>query len=205
MKVIKIGERYIYLLGTVQGLLSEKDKVRKAYLMYKTDAIAVGISTDMLGGLRDAVEKRVDKVFVSNINEIFARKLSAFGEVQVPPPSLAEAFRISKDYTIPIIPIDMDEDAYQESFTKAVSGLDYYRHISRVRKLEKKKFKCETPEEFVLAWDRYLARIKGFAMLEWNREVFMADKLRDLSKEYKKILAVVEYEREEGVAKKMTM
>jgi len=204
MKVIKIGDRHIYLLGTIQGLLPEKEKVRKAYLMYKADAIAVGISDDMLKGLKDAVEKRVDKVFMSNVNEIFAHKLSAFGEVQVPPPSLVEAFQISKDYAIPIIPMDMDEDAYQESFTKAISGFDYYRHIFRIGRLTKKKFKCKTPEEFVLAWDRYLARIKGFRMLEWNREAFMAEKLRELSKKYTRILAVVEYEREAGIAKKIT-
>ena len=204
MKVIKIGDRHIYLLGTIQGLLSEKEKVRRAYLMYKADAIAVGVSDDMLKGLKDAVEKRVDKVFMSNVNEIFAQKLSAFGEVQVPPPSLVEAFQISKDYAIPIIPMDMDEDAYQDSFTKAISGFDYYRHIFRIGRLTKKKFKCKTAEEFVLAWDRYLARIKGFRMLEWNREAFMAEKLRELSKEYTKILAVVEYEREVGIAKKIT-
>ena len=204
MKVIKIGDRHIYLLGTVQGLVSEKDKVRKAFLMNKADAIAVGISKEMLKGLEDAVEKRVEKVFVSNVNEIFARKLAAFGEVQVPPPSLVEAYKISKDYGISIIPIDMDEDDYQDSFIKAVSGLDYYRHIFRIRSLQKKKFRCETPEEFVQAWDRYLGRIKGFRMLEWNREVFMAEKLRELSKEYDKLLAVVELEREAGIAKKIT-
>ena len=204
MKVIKIGERHIYLLGTVQGLVSEREKVRKAFLSYRPEAIAVCISEDMLSGLKDAVEERVDKVFVSNVNEIFARKLREYGEVQLPPPSLAEAYRISRDYDIPLLPIDMDEEAYQESFTRAITGFQYYRHISRIRKLEKKKFKVQSAEEFVKAWDAYLGRIKGFAMLEHNREVFMADNIRELSQKYDKLLAVVEYEREEGVAAKIT-
>ena len=203
MKVIKIGERFIYLLGTVQGLVEEKEKVRKAYFISKADAIAVAISKEMIKGLQDVIEKRIDKVFVSNINEIFAKKLTVFGEVQLPPPSLVEAYQISKDYNIPIIPIDMSEEEYQESFIKAISGFDYFRHIWRIGRLKKKKFKCKTPQEFVLAWDRYMRKIKGFMVLEWNREIYMAEKLRELSKEHKKILAVVEYEREEGIAKKI--
>lgn len=204
MKVIKIGERFIYLLGTVQGLLSEREKVRKAYMSYRPEAIAVCISEEMLKGLNEVMEKKVDKVFVSNVNEIFAFKLKEYGEVQLPPPSLAEAWRVSQDYELPLIPIDMDEEAYQDSFTKAISGFDYYRHISRIRKLQKKKFKAETAEEFVLAWDAYLCKIKGFAMLEHNREVYMAEKLRELSGKHEKLLAVVEYEREAGVAEKIT-
>jgi len=41
-------------------------------------------------------------------------------------------------------------------------------------------------------------------MLEWNREVYMAEKLRALTKEHDKLLAVVELEREAGIAKKIT-
>ncbi len=203
MKVLKIGNRYIYLLGVIRGLEADRDKVRKAFIKYKTKAIAISSSEEELEGLRDYLAKRSDSVVGTNLQTIFGIKLSQYGTVRLPPPAFSEAYEIFKDYRIPLLAIDMDKEMYHENFTKNVSGLDYYRHIARMGRLERKKFKEATAEEFVLAWDKHICGLKGFAAVEWNRELHMAERLRELSKEYDSILAVVELERENGIAKKL--
>jgi pheromone shutdown protein TraB len=66
--------------------------------------------------------------------------------------------------------------------------------------LKLKSFRADTPADFVKVWDRKVNNLYGFRELEKERERFMAKDLTELaSVSKKKILAVLDTERAEGV------
>ena len=65
--------------------------------------------------------------------------------------------------------------------------------------VKKKVFKASTPQMFTLEWDTELTRLKGFKKVEKSREEHMAYRLWELSSNYKRVLAVLEYERRDGI------
>jgi hypothetical protein len=69
--------------------------------------------------------------------------------------------------------------------------------------LNRLNLKSRTPREFVLEWDEYLNRTHGIQVVERQREIVMAANLLKLPKEYKRILALVEVERFQGVVKNL--
>jgi hypothetical protein len=88
-------------------------------------------------------------------------------------------------------------------FCENVTTRDLIRHSLRVKKLRRKKFKAETAQEFVLAWDREINKLKGFRNLETARENYMARELIRLSKKYSRILCIMEMQRAKGVIAKL--
>ena len=203
MRKIQVGTSKIYLPKIINGLTSEIAKVKKAYNNIKPDAMAIQSSKEELKGLRKVVEGEEFEYFLSNYEEIYARKLASFGEVKVPPPCYEEAMRLCLGEGIPIIAIDMDDVLFADVFCESVSGLDLFRHSLRVKWLRKKRFKAKTAEEFVLEWDRHINKLKGFRNLESRREQHMAKELLSLAKEHKRILCIIEIQRADGVSHKV--
>ena len=111
------------LLGTVKGLSSERDLVRSTVKLADPDRICIHISREEMKGLAAVVDGKVENTYLSSYERIYAKKLSVFGEVQVPPPSIVEAFRISRDLSIDCIPLDLDEESYSSSYTDLIGPL----------------------------------------------------------------------------------
>ncbi|UCF07861.1 MAG: hypothetical protein JSW28_09510, partial [Thermoplasmata archaeon] len=141
--------------------------------------------------------------FLSNYEEIYAKKLASFGEVKVPPPCYEAAMKLCLRDSIRVVPIDMDDLYYADVFCENVSTWDLIRHSLRVKKLMRKKFKAKTAEEFVLEWDKEINKLKGFRNLETKREEYMANELARLAQEHERILCVMEMQRAEGVFRRL--
>lgn len=203
MRRIQIGTSKIYIPDIIIGLTSEIAKVSKVYNKIKPDVMALQISEEELEGLRSVVNGEEYDYFLSNYEEIYARKLASFGEVKVPPPCYERALKLSVDNDIPIIPIDMDDVYYADVFCESISGWDLIRHSLRVKRLRKKRFKAKTAEEFIFEWDREINKLKGFRTLESKREEHMARELLRLSKKHNRILCIMEMQRVEGVGQKV--
>jgi len=199
MKVQVLGSSKIYMLGTVKGLVKERGKVKEGFKRVKPDCIALHISEDEVLGLESVVKGDTKEMGLSRYEELYAEKLSKYGEVQVPPPSLVEAFELGRDNEVPLIGIDLDEKGFTEIYLKEISTLHLYRHSRRFKKVKKKVFKASTPQIFSLEWDAELTRLKGFKNVEKRREEHMAYRLWELSSNYKRILAVLEIERRDGI------
>jgi hypothetical protein len=105
--------------------------------------------------------------------------------------------------SVPIIAIDMDEERFSDTFCDSVGGLDLLRESLFAKKAWKKRFDLSSPESFVIDWDRKVNKAGGFKELERAREKHMAEALTDAARSYKRILAVVEVERVEGVLENM--
>jgi hypothetical protein len=203
MRRIQIGTSKIYIPDIIIGLTSERAKVSKVYNKVKPDVMALQISEEELEGLRSVVNGEEYDYFLSNYEEIYARKLASFGEVKVPPPCYERALKLSVDNGIPIIPIDMDDVYYADVFCESISGWDLIRHSLRVKRLRKKRFKAKTAEEFIFEWNREINKLKGFRNLESKREEHMARELLRLSKKHDRILCIMEMQRAEGVGQKV--
>ncbi|MFW3145646.1 MAG: hypothetical protein ACMUIE_02405 [Thermoplasmatota archaeon] len=202
-KTVQLGGSTILVLGTIKGLLSEGGIVRNAFDRFGPDVIGIHIGREEIGGLRKVVEGKVKSTYLSSYEKIYARELSRFGEVQVPPPSLVEACRLSMEHKVPLKGLDMGDERYTELYTRYIDGVTMVRQSLRQKRVNRKKFKSATPEEFVLEWDLTANKMKGYRLLEERREKTIAVKLGRTAKKYSKVLAVLELERMEGILDKL--
>lgn len=203
MRRIQAGTSKIYIPDIIIGLTAEIAKVKKAYNKIKPNIMAIQSSKEELEGLRNVVGGEEYEYFMSNYEEIYARRLASFGEVKLPPPCYETALKLCLENDIPIVAIDMDDIYYADVFCDSISGWDLIRHSTRVKWLRKKRFKAETAEQFVLEWDRVINKLKGFRNLETKREEHMAKELLRLAKENDRILCIMEMQRAEGVCQKV--
>lgn len=194
----------IMVLGTVKGLVSEGDLVLKAFKNLEPDVVGLHIGIEEVKGLKAVVKGNVENTYLSSYEKVYARELSRFGEVQIPPPSLVKAYKLAKKHKVPVKALDFNESNYSNIYTDLIDGMTMIRQSMRLKKVNRRKFKADSPEDFILEWDGAVNKFKGFRKLEGRREEKMARRIRELSKEFGKVLAVVEYERMEGIVHHLT-
>jgi hypothetical protein len=201
---ISIGKCDITILPTIKGLAREKRKVREAVEAVGPELIALPVSREGLEGLGAINRGKEPEIFLSHYEEIYALRLSRYGKVAVPPPSYTEAFAAASEKNILVKAIDMSEDEFANAFCDDVSTTNLVYHSIRWRWLRRKRFRnAVNARQFVLAWDKAVNSLKGFRNLEARREQHMARRLLGLSKGRKRILAIVELERMEGVVRRL--
>jgi pheromone shutdown protein TraB len=205
MREIKTENSSIYIPEIIIGLKSDSAKVKKAYQKVKPDIVAIQTSEEELEALKNMVEGEEFDYFLSNYEEIYAKRLAVFGEVKVPPPCYETALELCQDNDTPIFAIDMDDVYYTDVFCESISGWDLVRHSLRFNKLKSKTFKSETAEDFVMEWDREINKLKGFRHLEAKREEHMAKELLHLTKKHERILCIMDIPRTEGVSSRITL
>ncbi|MFO8051057.1 MAG: hypothetical protein R6V01_05090 [Thermoplasmatota archaeon] len=193
----------ISLLGTVKGLVSEGDLVEKAAEVTEPDVIALHISIEEIRGLKKVVEGEIKNTYLSSYEKVYARELSRFGEVQIPPPSLVAAYRVSLENNIPLRSLDFNDNKYSDIYTRYIDGMSMVRQSLRQKRVNRKKFKSRSVEDFCLEWDSVVNGLKAYKMLEEKREARMAERIIRLSRKYDRVLAVVELERIQGIFQKV--
>lgn len=199
MRRIELNGSAIVILPVVKGLVSEGDAVRNAFEELRPEAIAISISKEELAGLHN--KDQYDMYEPSDIEEIYKVLLETFGEVKLPPPCYVSAMDMGDANNVPLVPVDMNEELYSNTYCNEVGGIDLIRESFFVSRAQRKRFALDTPGDFAVDWDRKVNRAGGFRALNRKREQHMASALRTLSGKYKSVLAVIEYERAEGVAK----
>ena len=201
MKVIQIGGSWLHLLPVVKGLVSEEDKVREAFDSVEPEVVGISISKEELAGLRQYDGGEVE---MSDIEECYAKFLSSFGDVRLPPPCYTRALRLADERDIPIIPLDMNEELFSATYCVTVGTMDLIKESVFVKRLRRMKFKADSPFDFVLDWDKRVNRTKGFSELQRQREQHMASVVKMLVSKYGKVLAIIEYERWDGVVDRLS-
>lgn len=199
MAVLKLNNCELHIIGVIKGLEKESEKVREGFKKHKPEFLAISLSKEDLSALK-SFSGKVGNAEPSNYEEVvYIRELKKFGKVKKPPPCYLTAVELAKESNVPCTAIDMSDEEYTDAFCRNVSTLDLYRHSWGAKKFIKKKFSASTPEEFVAGFDKAATSLKGYKMLEEEREKYMAERLLKLSKKWKSILAVVELERAEAV------
>lgn len=196
---LKKGGDRIFILGTIKGLLSESKVVEKAISGLVPDLIGLHISNEELIGLGKVLDGRYDSTPMSSLEKMYAVRLSRYGEVQIPPPSLVQAMRSSREMNIPLIALDMDEEEYSELYTTTVSGLTLIRQSIDMKRINRIEFDDPDAERFCIHWDRIVNKKSDFKRLETAREERMARRIKELSGNGLDCLFILELERMQGI------
>jgi len=201
-KRLRLGECEVHLLPVIKGLVSETERVRAEFDSFRPDKVAISISKEELEGLRHMPPDFEPEL--TRYEEIYAKGLSEFGEVAVPPPCYVAALELCDHSHVPIVPIDLDEESFTELYCAVVPGTTLFTHSIRTWLLKRRKYGRGGPEEFVLAWDRTVNRPKGFNIVEEKRAEAMAEGIVRESRGSRKLLAIVELERAARVHELLT-
>ncbi len=197
LEYIELNNSKIFILPVIRGLISEERVVLEAFEKTSPDVVAISISKEELGGLK---EVRGDEEYELNAVEmVYAKRLSEFGEVSLPPPCFLITLRVCEEENIPIIPLDMNEEIYSETYCCTVGTLDLLRESFLSKRMDRIKFDLCSPKRFILDWDERVNGTKGFRELQRRREEHMARVIEGLSRHYQNILCVVELERCDGL------
>jgi hypothetical protein len=138
-----------------------------------------------------------DQVFISDTDMAYSRKLATFGDVELPPPSFMAAVRAADRDRLPISPIDLNDDEYTQVFVDHVTYWQLVKHSRKVRSM--RRYKARSPTDLAHEWDRRIRSIKGFEVLERERERKMAIELADHLREHDRVLVVIDAMRVQGV------
>ena len=187
----------VTVMPSVKGLVSEGDAAALAIREMMPDAVGISVSREELEALRD--KSIYGDYEMSTLEEAYAENLSTFGDVELPSPSYVSALDVCKELGIPIIPLDMNDAEYTEAYCQKVKAADMVRVTFYSRRADRKRFDLSSPRAFALDWDRKVNRTRGFRELQQEREKHMAAALRNMTRKHRRILAVVEAERADGV------
>jgi pheromone shutdown protein TraB len=204
MKIVELGSSKVYIPDIIIGLSKEADKVNRVFHKVQPDLVAIQTSEAELKGLRRVAQGEDFQYYLSNYEEIYAKKLAEFGEVKIPPPCYEAALNLCDENDVPLVAIDMDDMLFADAFCENISGWDMYRHSFRVNRLKRRDFIAESAKEFVIEWDREINKLKGFRNLEEKRENYMAREILRLAKGNERILCVIDIQRVSGVLNKVT-
>jgi hypothetical protein len=183
----------ISVLGVIKGLKAEVGRVQSAFDLTKPDVVAISLSKEELEGLRNLPDDYVPDL--SRYDQIYAEGLSRFGEVAAPPPCYVATVELADHRGIRLIPVDLDEQSYSELYCAAVPGTTLFRHSTRTWILKRRRFSDESPEEFVLRWDKAVNNLEGFRTIEKKRAETMAKGILAAYEGSSDVLAVIELER----------
>ncbi len=196
----KIDGKEVLFFGTIKGLVSEREMLKDIFMEFSPELMLLGISPEQMDGLRKYLEEPFE-IDPEDYEIIYGLKLEKYGEVGLPVPTYLEAFALSEEHGVPMEAIDMPEDEFSDLFVRKVDIFHIFRYNFRRRKLWRMDFQADTPEEFVLSWDREVNRIRVYREIEGERERYMSERIREIvgSTDLTKILVIVELERLEGV------
>jgi hypothetical protein len=151
------------------------------------------LSKEELEGLRNLPDDYTPEL--SRYEQIYAEGLSRFGEVAAPPPCYVATLELADHRGIKLVPVDLDEQSYSELYCVAVPGTTLFRHSTRTWILKRRRFSDESPEEFVLNWDKTVNNLEGFRTIEKKRAETMAKGILAACEGSSDVLAVIELER----------
>lgn len=190
----------VCILPVVNGIVSEADKVREAFDGFEAYGVALGVE-----GI-DAIKKRVQlegEFEVSELDLAYAHRMQELtGEyVEIPSPAMCVLVDLCAEKGMNVIALDMNDADFTELYCDTVKAWDFVKEHRIAKKGMKRKFRSTTPEGFALEWDAYINEVKGYRQVSEKREAYIASQIRDVAKYRKSLLAVIETERAEGVAK----
>jgi len=187
----------ITILPVVKGLVADGDAVARAVRELRPEAVGISVSREDLAALRD--KSVYGDYEMGTLETAYAENLASFGEVELPTPAFVAAIDACQELNIPVVPLDMNDADFTEAYVAHIKAGDLVRESLFARGVKRRRFDLSSPQAFARDWDRKVNRSKGFRELERRREEHMANALRNLTRRYRSILAIIETERADGV------
>ena len=195
---LRIGDCDIDIIPIVKGLISEEEKVTDALSKKEYEIAAVSWGIEEIEAVRRRNEITGDNE-TNDLDIVYMYKLKQFGDVNMPDPAFTRAVDYFSEKGVAVIPLDMSDDEFAEAYCREVSTFDFLRENKIISKAMKREFTAETPEEFALEWDSIINEIKGYRKMNAVKEEFIAKQILDIAKYRRCVLALIDYERFEGV------
>lgn len=194
---LRIGECDVDILPVVNGLVSEADKVKAAFEGHEAYSASLGI--EALQAIKHRHEIGLDNVDVSELDIVYSKKMSIFGEIQAPSPAFCELVDLCSEKGMEVIPLDMSDMDFDAAFVECVKATEFTSVHRMAKKGFSKKMDESSPEALAIAWDKFVSKTKGFGRLDKCREQHIAREIIDTARYRRSLLAVIEVERVEGV------
>jgi len=198
---MEIRETRVTIFPAVRGLVNDGRKIEELLRSNGFDAVGVSVSPEELAGLRYMPTQKAEH---DPLGEAYTILLSNFGDVSSPPPCFSAAVDTGDRMGIPVLPLDMNDDQYTELYCELVGIRDMLRESRISKRIQRMRFDVSDARSFVYDWDRRVNSPKGFRALEMKREEHIAERIADMARLYRKVLAVVEMERSDGVVNFLT-
>jgi hypothetical protein len=185
------------LFGVIRGLVSEIPPLLAGLNETRPSAIAVGVPPEELAGISGYfVDRSVEPLVPLSENETGeAVGLARYGEVRVPPPSLAALIAWGRRAQIPVVGVDPPDDEYAGLFAQHIRYIDLVRRTVSERRVVRSPPSARTAEEFVLARNGAITRGRGSERLSSARDERTLHGTRALLREHGKVSLVVDLER----------
>lgn len=192
----------VSILPVVSGLVSEADKVRRSYGGYEAYGVSLGIEGVMAIKSRAHLDNEFE---VSELDLAYAQRMEEISgqPVEIPSPAMCVLIELCAADGLNVLSLDMNDNAFTELYCDTVGAWDFVKEHRLAKKGLKRRFTSTTPEEFALEWDGYINEVKGYRKVSEKREAYIADRIRETAAYRKSLLAVVEYERAEGIASRL--
>ena len=188
----------IDIVPIIKGLISESGKI-DILLNGDYDAAAASLGPEDVTAIRTRSELEAPEV--SESAAVYGHFLSSFGEICSPPPVYCALVDLCIGKGIPLIPADMNDADYTEAYCRNISLLETMRERSLVRSAAKGGFDMSSPEAFVKDFEGRYRKIKGFRTLAHERAEYMANALFESLSRRKRIIAFIETEAADDVAR----
>ncbi len=198
-----IGDHTVVLVAAICGLASEVELIRGAMDRCRPRAAGISVTTAQIENLRkwNASEEQPEPDY-SDFDIFYMREMSRFGDVVLPSPSHLFTVAAGDATGMDVVGLDMDDDDYTDLYMANVTPVSlFFDSIFRKRRL-RKHFEGSA-EEVVLRLDEAGRHPEGIARIEAEREKHMAGRILECASSYGRFLAVVDYERAEGVRRRL--
>lgn len=188
--------RSLYLFCGIKGLMRDGETLSAELNEIKPEKIYLSISPEEVEGLRKFLEDPFE-VNLSDYEILYGVALSRYGEVMTPPPIYIEPMNFANRTGAELVGIDFPEEDFSRLYTETVGPRDLVMHSLRKRAMGKKRFPFETPEEFVVEWDRLITKSKKMHRIEEQRIEYMMNAfLEDFrNSDKKESMLIMEYEK----------
>ncbi|MBE6526392.1 MAG: hypothetical protein E7Z63_01280 [Thermoplasmata archaeon] len=195
---LRVGDCKVDILPVVSGLVSEGQKVRDAYGKYEAYAVSLGI--EGVEAVRRRKEIPEDLYEISELDIVYAERMSYFGEVEAPSPAFCELIDLCTTDGISVIPLDMKDEDFDTAYMNCVSAFQFTNQHRLAKKGMKVTLDIGSPEAMAKSWDAFVSQNKGLRKLDLFREKYIAKEIRSTAQYRKSLLAVIECERADGIA-----
>ncbi len=197
----RLGDCDVLALGTVPGFMPDGERVEQAFQAFLPDCVALGVPAEDLAVLETlaTTDPRPELPRPDEATERLLELLGAFGPTAIPSPDLERATALARAAQVKVAALDLGDQEHASLYTKHVK----FRHVVQSNSIKRRLLKDGVTGEDAYAlsdaWDAAWIRPRGLREVEEARERHMAERLREVARVHRRVLAVVPAPRLAGV------
>jgi hypothetical protein len=201
----RLGGCDVLAVGTVPGFAPDGERVEQAFQAFLPDCVALGVPAEDLTVLESLAlaDPRPELPRPDEATERLLELLAAFGATAIPSPDLERATVLARAAGVEVAALDLGDQEHASLYTRHVK----FRHVIQSNAIKRRLLKggVEGADAYALAdaWDAAWTRPRGLREVEVARESHMADRLREVARGHRRVLAVLPAPRLAGIVQRL--